>query len=134
MIYSSPYLHINLSRIQIYIVKNENEVKVMVYLVLELWYPPGKESEAGNKYLEIMKKYPPDPSIAEAVVPFAVNSTPEGTHTFTVSTVKKGKLEEAIKRTTRSLLEFSVEGMRYQIRTYLTAPEAMSLIKLQMPE
>lgn len=106
----------------------------MVYLVLDVWYPPGKESEAGNQYLEVMKKYPGDPSISEAVIPFAVNSTPEGTHTFTVSTVKKGKLEEAIKRTTQSMLEFSVEGMRYQIRTYLTAPEAMRLINLQMPE
>ena len=106
----------------------------MVYLVLELWYPPGKESEAGNKYLEIMKKYPADPSIAEAVIPFAVNTTPEGTHTFTVSTVKKGKLEEAIKRTIRNMLEFSIEGLRYQIRTYFTATEAMSLIKLKMSE
>jgi len=106
----------------------------MVYLVLEVWYPPGKESEAGNKYLEVMKKYPADPSISEAVIPFAVNTTPEGTHTFTVSTVKKGKLEEAIKRTTQSMLEFSIEGLRYQIRTYLSATEAMSLIKLKMPE
>jgi len=106
----------------------------MVYLVIELWYPPGKESEAGNKYLEIMKKYPADPSISEAVIPFAINTTPEGTHTFTVSTVKKGKVEEAIKRATQSMLEFSIEGLRYQIRTYLTATEAMSLIKLKMPE
>ena len=106
----------------------------MVYLVIELWYPPGKESEAGNKYLEIMKKYPADPSISEAVIPFAINTTPEGTHTFTVSNVKKGKVEDAIKRATRNMLEFSIEGLRYQIRTYLTATEAMSLIKLKMPE
>ena len=106
----------------------------MVYLVIELWYPPGKESEAGNKYLEVMKKYPADPSISEAVVPFAINTTPEGTHTFTVALVKKGKLEEAIKRATQSMLEFSIEGLRYQIRTYFTATEAMCLIKLKMPE
>ena len=106
----------------------------MVYLFLEVWYPPGKESEAGNQYLEIMKKYPPDPSIAETVIPFAVNSTPEGTHTITVDTVKKGKLEEAIKLTTRSMLEFSIEGLRYQIRIYLNATEGMSLLKLKMPE
>jgi len=61
-------------------------------------------------------------------------TTPEGTHTFTVSTVKKGKLEEAIKRATRNMLEFSIEGLRYQIRTYLTAPEAMGLISLTLPE
>ena len=107
----------------------------MVYLILDIWYPPGKESEAGNKYLEVMKKYPPDETLAEVVIPFAVNSTPEGTHSITVSEVKKGKLEESIKVTTRNMLEFSsIEGLRYQIRTYLTAPEAMSFINLKMPE
>ena len=106
----------------------------MVYIVNEIWYPAGKETEAGNQYLEIMKKYPADPSISEAVIPFAVNSTPEGTHTFTVSTVKKGKVEEAIKNTSQSMLEFSIEGLRYQIRIYLTATEGMSLLKLKMPE
>ena len=107
----------------------------MVYLVTEIWYPPGNESKAGNKYLEIMKKYPPDTSIAEAVIPFAITSTPEGIHTFTVSSVKRGKLAEANKRAFRNMLEFSgIEGMRYQIRTYLTAPEAMRLINLEMPE
>ncbi len=106
----------------------------MVYLFLEVWYPPGKETEAVNQYLEIMKKYPEDPSISEAVIPFAANSTPEGTHTIIVDAVKKGKLEKAIKRTTQSMLEFSIEGFRYQIRTYLTATEAMSLLKLKMPE
>lgn len=107
----------------------------MVYLILEVWYPPGKESEAGKKYLEVMKKYPPDTSLGDPVIPFAVNSTPEGTHTITVTNVKKGKLEENIKVSTRNMLELSgIEGMRYQIRTYLTAPEAMSLISLKMPE
>jgi len=107
----------------------------MVYLFLEVWYPPGQESKAGSKYLEVMKKYPPDLSVGEATIPFAVNTTPEGIHTITVTNVKKGKLEQAIKDATRDMLEFSgIEGMRYQIRTYLTAVEAMGLIKLQMPE
>ena len=107
----------------------------MVYIVIEIWYPPGKESEAGRKYLEVMKKYPADDSLGEAIIPFAVNSTPEGIHSFTVTEIKKGKLEEAIKVSTRNMLEFSsIEGMRYQIRTYFTAPEAMSLISLKMPE
>jgi hypothetical protein len=107
----------------------------MVYLFLEVWYPPGKESLAGKKYLEVMKKYAADEPLGDPIIPFAVNSTPEGTHTITVNDIKKGNLEEAIKRTTRNMLEFSgIEGIRYQIRTYLTAPEAMKLINLQMPE
>ncbi len=106
-----------------------------MYLVVEIWYPPGNEAKAGKLYLEILKKYPPDNTISETVIPFAVNSTPQGTHTFTVSNVKKGKLEDAIKNATQNMLGFSeIEGMTYQIRTYLTAPEAMRFINLQMPE
>ena len=107
----------------------------MVYLVLEVWYPPGMESKAGKKYLEIMKKYPPDSSVGKIVIPFAVNSTPEGTHTFTITEVKEGKLEQAIKDASRNMLDFTgIEGLKYQIRTYLTALEGMSLLDLGMPE
>lgn len=107
----------------------------MVYIIIDVWYPPGQESKAANKYLEVMKKYPADLSVGEATIPIAVNSTPEGIHTITVTNVKKGKLEQAIKDATRNMLEFSsIEGMRYQIRTYLNGPEAFGLINLQMPE
>ena len=52
-----------------------------------------------------------------------------------MSNVKKGKVNEVIKRATRNMLEFSkIEGMRYQIKTYLTPVEAMRLINLEMPE
>ena len=107
----------------------------MVYLVLEMWYSPGMESKAGKKYLEIMKKYPPDSSVGTMVVPFMVNSTPEGTHTFTITDVKEGKLAQAIKDASRNMIEFGggIEGLKYKIRTYLTAPEGMSLIDLGMP-
>ena len=64
-----------------------------------------------------------------------INSTTEGIHTIAVTNVKKGKLEQAIKDAQRNMLEVSgIEGMKYKIRTYLNAPEAMGLIKLQMPE
>lgn len=108
----------------------------MVYLVLELWYSPGNESKVGKRYLEIMKKYPPDSSVGTIVIPFAVNSTPEGTHSFTVTEVKEGKLEQALKDASRNMIEFGgdIEGLRYQIRTYLTAPEGMSLLDLGMPD
>jgi len=108
----------------------------MVYLVVELWYAAGMESKAGKKYLEIMQKYPPDPSVGNNVIPFAVNSTPEGTHSFTITEVKDGKLEQAIKDATRNMLEFGdgIEGLKYQIRTYLTAPEGLSMINLGMPD
>ena len=106
----------------------------MVYLISEIWYPPGNEAKAGKQYLEIMKKYPPDSSVGTIVIPFAVNTTPEGTHTFTITEVKEGKLEQAIKDASRNMLEFDIEGLKYQIRTYLTAPEGMSIINLGMPD
>jgi len=107
----------------------------MVYLITEIWYGFGQESKAGNKYLEVMKKYPPDQSVGEVTIPFAVNSTTEGIHTIAVTNVKKGKLEQAIKDAQRNMLEFSdIEGMKYKIRTYLNAAEAMGMISLQMPE
>ncbi|MHA2280441.1 MAG: hypothetical protein ACXAC5_06290 [Promethearchaeota archaeon] len=101
-----------------------------------MWYSPGMEAKAGRGYLEIMKKYPPDSTVGTIVIPFMVNSTPEGTHTFTVTEVKEGKLEQAIKDASRNMLEFGagIEGLKYQIRTYLTAPEGMSIINLGMPD
>ena len=48
--------------------------------------------------------------------------------------VKEGKLEQAIKDASRNMLEFDIEGLKYQIRTYLTAPEGMSIINLGMPD
>jgi len=103
-------------------------------MVTEVWYPPGTESKAGKKYLEVMKKYPDDKSISTPVVPFMVNTTRNGTHTMSIYQVKRGMWEKATDLATKRMLEFSViEGIRYEIRSYLTAPEAMANINLEMP-
>ena len=40
----------------------------MVYIVSESWFPAGKSAEIGKLYLEAMKKYPNDRSIAKPIV------------------------------------------------------------------
>ncbi len=54
---------------------------------------------------------------------------------FFISEVKEGKLGQALKEALRNILEFGdIKGLRSQIRTYLTAPEGISLLDFGMPD
>ncbi len=81
-----------------------------------------------------MKKFPDDNTISKPVIPFMVESLMKGTHNFSIYEVKNGKLEDAIDVATKRMLEFSkMGGIKYKIRYYLSASEAMKSINLSMP-
>jgi len=106
----------------------------MVVIIVESLVPHGKSSEAGKKWLEVVKKFPPDRSISKQVM-VCVRSTLKGMEVIGVWDVKDGKEKEALIRMSESMLMFTeVEGYKYSIKTYLSAVEAMGLLGMEPPE
>jgi len=87
----------------------------MVLLINTVYFPADKAAEVGKKYIEVLKKYPPDRSIAKTIS-VGVKTTIKGIKVLGISDVKKGKLEEAYQRLTESSLMYaSIEGFKYKI-------------------
>jgi hypothetical protein len=106
----------------------------MVYIVNDFRCPPGKNPDVGAKYLEALKKFPPDPSLGKTLI-VMVRATAEGTHVLGIGKPAKGKLEENIKRMYESNQMFAdIEGVRFEIKTYLDFTEAYKVINLAPPK
>jgi hypothetical protein len=106
----------------------------MVIMIVESWFPPGKSSDAGKTWIEIVKKYPPDRSISKRLF-VAVRPTREGMNTIGVWDVKDGKYKEALARMNAAMLMYGkIEGFNYEIKTYMSAVEAMPIIGLEVPD
>ncbi len=106
----------------------------MVLMINTTYFPPGKAAEVGKKYIEALKKLPPDRSISKTLVTGA-SSTTLGIKVSGISEVKKGKVAEAYARTSEFDLMFAdVEGFRYEIETVMDITEAMPVVGLQAPE
>ncbi len=106
----------------------------MVLIISTVWYPPGKANEVAKKYLEVFKKIPPDPSISKLLT-IAVKGTKDGIKVVGISDVVKGKYEEALARATKWNLEYAnIEGLRWEIETYMDIKEAMKTIGMAAPE
>ena len=106
-------------------------VRVMPYLITRSWYPLHVAGEPGKIYLKAMEKYPPDESIAKAIVPVAVTSTKKGLQTLSVSEVENEKIGAAIDRAARMMLEFrNIEGFSYEIKVWSKVEEALDMIGL----
>jgi hypothetical protein len=108
----------------------------MVLIVSESWWPAGKSAEVGKMYIEIMKKYPNDKSISKPLVLSSVHATKEGYHAIGISSIKPGKVKEALDIGTNRLLMISaaIEGYRYELYVAYDLVEAMPLVGLQAPE
>ena len=97
-------------------------------------YPPSMAQQVGETYINIMDKYPDDPSLGEPLVPAAVSSTLEGIRVVTLYIINKGKTQEVMDLASSRMLEFGkIEGFRYSIETVYDASEAMSLLGLDAP-
>ncbi len=107
----------------------------MPYLVVTTLFPFEKAPECGEKYLEALKKYPPDENLATEVVPTAVKSTLKGNKSLGIWDVKQGKLEEAIAHMARFMSVFrGIKGFSTSIDVYFNAAEAMANIGMSIPD
>jgi hypothetical protein len=106
----------------------------MVYMVVTTTYPSHKEDEVGEKYIEVLKKYPPDRSLGKQVVPLAVKPAHDGMKAMSIIDVKEGKIGEALNLVVRMLSEYlSIEGYEYAIDIWATQAEAMEFSGMTLP-
>ena len=100
----------------------------MPYIIIRTWYPTSKVDEVVKKYLEVMKKYPPDESLAKTIVQSATSSTKDGIETLTVSETVNEKLGDALNLSSRRLVEFrDIEGYNFEIKPWFTVEEALKI-------
>jgi len=106
----------------------------LVYIVIESWWPHGKSEQVGKLYLEVMKKYPDDKSVAKPVIRSAIWSEQEGMHGIVISSVQPGKVKEAMDLSFNRLLMLApVEGYRFELHIAYDVIEALPLIGLKAP-
>ena len=107
----------------------------MVLNMATIWYPHDKGSEVAAKYIEVFKKYPPDPSISEAIA-LGVTSDKDGLKTIAISNIKKGKFKEALTRAYQFQIDMAsgIDGYRYKIETLMDITEAMGTVGMKPPE
>ena len=106
----------------------------MALIVATVLFPHAKSSEVAKKNIELIQKYPADPSLGEGLV-IGVKATLEGIKALFVGNVTKGKIEEYIEAVAKQYQEtaLEVEGYKYQIETYMTIPEAYKILGMKPP-
>ena len=106
----------------------------MVLFVATVIFPHAKANKVAKKNIELIQKYPVDPSLGEGLV-IGVKATLEGIKAMFIGDVKKGKVEEFIERVAKQYQETALEidGYRYQIETYMTIPEAYKILGMEPP-
>ena len=106
-----------------------------MYIITTSFYPSDKAMEVAKKYLEYLKKYPPDQTLGSELVPAAVKTTEKGIKVLNIVEVKKGKLEESLNRAANEMAMFlSIVGFEYSIDVHLSVTEAMATIGMSLPK
>jgi hypothetical protein len=101
-----------------------------------VWLPHAKASMAGKVFLEALKKFPNDRSLAKNLLNNAVTATKEGYKVVTADEIKEGKLKEYTAQANKQLIFFaeSIEGYKYEIEVMSSLPEAMAVLGIEVPE
>ena len=101
----------------------------MPYIVTLVRWPGESTAEMVKKAIEVNKKFPPDDSLGDELVPNAINADMDGIKSLNVTLVKEGKLEAIRKRAMAIVnMYLTVPGYRYSIETWATIEEAYTSI------
>lgn len=101
----------------------------MPYLVVLVRWPGESTAAMVKKAIEVNKKFPPDDSLGEELVPNAINADMDGIKSLNVTLVKEGKLEETRRRAMAIVnMYLTIPGYKYTIETWSTIEEAYSSI------
>ena len=101
----------------------------MPYLVVFVRWPGESTAAMVKKAIEVTKKFPPDDSLGEELVPNAINADMDGIKSLNVTLVKEGKLEETRRRAMAMVnMYLTIPGYKYTIETWSTIEEAYSSI------
>ncbi|MFW9894842.1 MAG: hypothetical protein ACFFD7_03475 [Candidatus Thorarchaeota archaeon] len=106
----------------------------MVLIVATVIFPHAKSSDVAKKNIELIQKYPADPSLGETLA-IGIKATLDGIKAIFVGDVAKGKIVEYIERVVQQYQEtaLEIEGYKYQIETFMTVPEAYKILGMESP-
>ncbi len=105
----------------------------MVLVVATIIFPHAKSSEVAKKNMELIRKYPTDPSIGKVLI-IGVRATLEGMKVFAVGEAKKGKVEDFMSHLVKLYQEYTdLEGYRYEIELYFDVTEAYKVLGMEAP-
>ncbi len=111
-----------------------DEVKNLVYIVNNAWCPHNKAADVASKYIEVLKKFPPDPSLGKIVL-ILIRPFKDYLHVLGIHKIKKGKLADNFLRAIATNHELTnVEGFKYEVDTYMDMSEAYDIIELKAPD
>lgn len=104
-------------------------------IITTVLFPHATSSKVAKKNIEMMKKYPPDPSIG-TLLTIAIKASIEGMRVHAIFNVAKGKVAEAMGRFAQQYQEYALEidGFKYQLDTFMDVPEAYKILGMEPPE
>jgi len=108
----------------------------MPHIVLFMKYPSHIVNKVVQKAVEAVQKnlFPDDESIQETLVRSAWKSSEDGLRALSVTLVKEGKLEEALKSVYKELVYFSeIEGFESSVEVWGTWREAFETMGMEPP-
>jgi len=91
----------------------------VVYIFTKSWYPTHKSSEANKIYAEIIKKYPPDKSLGDTILPLAAKATKDGIESLTIHKPKEEKVVQVVRLLIEAMSLFNeIEGYERSIEVW----------------
>ena len=106
----------------------------MPNIMSELWFPPTKGTDIAKKAFEAVKKFPVDETLGTQLASGLVGDR-KGIKSITITSVKEGKLEEALNLTGEILRFYAeIEGVTYKTDIMTTPEEAYATVGMKPPE
>jgi len=106
----------------------------MVLIVIESWYPAKIAALVGQRYIEVMQKYPPDESQGEVALGPIFQTTKEGIHSLYAWKCKDDKVKDSLMTLSKAMFMFAdLEGYQYSIDTYIDVTEGYAIIGAKGP-
>jgi hypothetical protein len=106
----------------------------MVLIVIESWYPAKIAALAGQKYIEVTQKYPPDESLGEVALDPILRVTKDGIHAIYAWKCKDDKVKDSLMMLSKAMFMYAdLEGYQYSIETYVDLTEAYAIIGAKGP-
>ncbi|MFX1470424.1 MAG: hypothetical protein ACFFB8_17410 [Promethearchaeota archaeon] len=100
----------------------------MVYVVLKSFYPTHKAEEILKIFMELVKKYPPDESIAETLIRGAGRATEKGLEGMSIWKLKEGQFDKMANRIMSAMSMFNnVEGFGWRVEIWSTFEESSAI-------
>ncbi len=109
----------------------------MPHIVIFMKYPTRIVKKVAQKSLEALQKnlFPDDESIQETLVLSAWIATEDGIRKLSVTRVKEGKVEEALKAVYKEMIYFSeIEGYEISVEVWGTWQEGFEALGMEIPE